>query len=80
MTGNLLDQGIALMLYGMGTVFLFLILLIVATNIMSWIVLRFFPDVRDGLEPVQVGPQKNDNQTPIAVITAALYRYRSKHK
>lgn len=78
MTDNLLDQGASLMLYGMGTVFMFLSLLIAATHVMSWAVQRFFPETQEILKPVQAGPQQQ-NKTPVAVITAALHHYRSKH-
>ncbi len=78
MTDNLLDQGVALMIYGMGTVYMFLSLLIATTHVMSWAVQRFFPEAQEILKPAQAVPQQQ-NKPPIAVITAALHRYRSKH-
>jgi oxaloacetate decarboxylase gamma subunit len=42
MEPTLLDQGVELMLYGMGTVFVFLAILVVATISMSALVQRFF--------------------------------------
>ena len=44
MQGDLVAQGVALMLYGMGTVVLFLALLVAATTAMSRVVTRFFPE------------------------------------
>jgi len=40
---NLLNQGLELAMYGMGTVFVFLALLIAATRTMSALVLKFQP-------------------------------------
>ena len=44
MQDGLLQQGIDLMLLGMGTVFVFLTLLVFCIKIMSKIVLTFFPE------------------------------------
>lgn len=80
MTGNLLEQGASLMLYGMGTVFVFLTLLIMTTHIMSWAILRFFPEVPSNIEPKSIEYTGSGDQTPIAVISAAIHHYRKKHK
>lgn len=52
------------MLYGMGTVFVFLIVLVGATALMTRLVLRWAPE-----------PNKED-PTLVAAITAAVHRYR----
>lgn len=44
---DLFQQGVDLMLFGMGTVFAFLVSLVGALTLMSWVIGRFFP------EPVQ---------------------------
>ena len=51
MQNDLMQQGIELMLYGMGTVFTFLALLIVATTLMSAVITRFFKP-----EPLPIKP------------------------
>ena len=47
MTATIFYQGVELMLYGMGTVIAFLVLLIGITRLMSWIVLRFLPKSKE---------------------------------
>lgn len=68
-------DGLNLMLYGMGTVFVFLALLVVCTNVMSALVLRFYPEA-----PVEVAPpvksQKAQDSRMIAVIEAAVAEHR----
>ena len=44
MQDTLIDQGFSLMLYGMGTVFVFLTILVVATGLMSKLVNKFAPE------------------------------------
>ena len=50
MQDTLIDQGINLMLFGMGTVFVFLTILVFATSLMSKLVNRFAPEAEQ-LEP-----------------------------
>ena len=61
MQASIIAQGVDLMLYGMGSVFVFLTLLVFATRVMSWAVNRFFP------EPVSVVSKAF---APAAVVTA----------
>ena len=44
MQDTLIDQGFSLMLYGMGTVFVFLTILVFATGLMSKLVNTFAPE------------------------------------
>lgn len=44
MQDTLIDQGFSLMLYGMGTVFVFLTILVFATGLMSTLVNKFSPE------------------------------------
>jgi oxaloacetate decarboxylase gamma subunit len=63
----LLTSGIELMLVGMGTVFVFLSLLVLATTLMSKIVAR--------VAPVTASAAATDT-VPIAVISAAIAHHR----
>ena len=44
MQDTIIDQGFSLMLYGMGTVFVFLTILVFATGLMSTLVNKFSPE------------------------------------
>ena len=65
-----LAAGLELMLAGMGTVLVFLSLLIVVTHVMSTLVQRLQPDL-----PVAI-PQDGVSDEELAAISAAVHRYR----
>lgn len=65
----LLSEGLNLALYGMGTVFVFLTMLVFATTFMSWLVAKTTPpEVREN----GIGPRK------LAAITAAVHQHRNR--
>lgn len=66
MTDSPIIQGLELMVAGMGTVFVFLILLIFATSSMSALVRRFSPVVDEA----------GVSEEEVAAITAAIDRHR----
>ena len=68
----LVSEGLNLALYGMGTVFVFLTMLVFVTMFMSWLVLKFSPTP----EPEQ-GLTINQSKK-MAAITAAIHAHRSK--
>lgn len=78
---NLVSQGFELALFGMGTVFIFLALLIFATKTMSALVLRYEPVVSaspaDTVAQVASSP---DRSHVVAVISAAIAQHRSNKK
>ena len=73
----MMSSGIELMLTGMGIVYAFLAMLVVAIKIMTAIVTRYFPEV-----PAEFIVPANKTTEPlvIAAITAAVHQYRSKQK
>ncbi len=74
-----LSAGIELMWIGMGIVFLFLVMLIVAVNLMSAIILRFFPEP-PALQNGSSGSPAVNEQRIIAAISAAIHQHRAKHR
>ncbi|NNF39940.1 MAG: OadG family protein [Woeseiaceae bacterium] len=67
MQPTLLDQGLTLMLVGMGTVFVFLTVLVAAMSLMATIVKRFLP-----------APAAAEvSAAEVAAITAAIAEHRS---
>lgn len=73
---ELMNSGIELMLIGMGIVFLFLAMLVVAINIMSSLVQRFFPEPAATPMPVV----SNISKSMVAAISVAVHQYRNTHK
>jgi oxaloacetate decarboxylase (Na+ extruding) subunit gamma len=76
---ELITSGVELMIVGMGIVFLFLTMLVIAINIMSSLVQRFFPDAPQSNIPVPSVTSGTDKST-VAAITAAVHQYRDNNK
>lgn len=79
MTDSLVQQGLDLMMFGMGTVFVFLTVLVVVTTLMSNIINRFFPEAP--APEVAPSPAKTGGQVDskvINVIQAALDKHRNR--
>lgn len=76
---ELLSSGIELMLIGMGIVFAFLAMLVLAIGAMSSLVQRYFPE-KPGIHPAlgQLGHPSEDPGV-VAAISAALQQYRKKY-
>lgn len=78
---SVLQQGLELLVYGMGTVLLFLSLLVVATRVMSAVVTRWLPEPPTTLPVVDVpapaNPGAQVSPEIVAAITVALARHRA---
>ena len=68
----LVSEGLNLALYGMGTVFVFLTLLVLATMMMSWLVAPR-ETVAVVAPPVDLAGDRK-----IAAITAAIHQHRNR--
>ncbi|MDT8371743.1 MAG: OadG family transporter subunit [Gammaproteobacteria bacterium] len=94
-TSNLLNDGFTLMLFGMGFVFIFLTMLVIATTIMSTLITRYERNVgilpEEGVpsptaviphheHPHSTSESRADDTTVISVISAAVKKFRSRHK
>ncbi|MCX4025250.1 OadG family protein [Endozoicomonas sp. SM1973] len=80
---ELLNEGLNLMLFGMGFVFLFLTLLVFATGLMSRLITKYsneeIPSVSQPAASATVVATQQDEQL-VAVISAAIKQYRSRHR
>ena len=70
---DLMSQGLDLALYGMGTVFFFLTLLIFATMAMSALLRS------TEVQPIEQESGSEQDRRVLAAITAAIQRYRENH-
>lgn len=82
MESTLIDQGLDLMLYGMGIVFAFLTLLVFMTTLMSNVIQRWFPE-KEVLAAPKHPKRKPDNTNNISpltlkIIQAAINQHRKR--
>lgn len=87
---SLMNDGFTLVIYGMGFVFVFLTILVIATSLMSWIITRYEKNVgilpEEGIPaPTAVISQadqnsNNSDSSLMAVLSAAVHKYRSRNK
>lgn len=82
MNDELMAQGVELMLYGMGTVVVFLALLVLVTTFMSRLVNRYFPEPETAIPATTARPSPAGavDGRIIAVITAAIQQHRAQQK
>lgn len=79
---DIVSAGLELMLYGMGTVIVFLTLLVLATILMSRLVGRFFPEPEirpTAARQASGAPAPAQDTQLMAVIAAAIHKHRSRH-
>ena len=75
----MVELGLELVVFGMGTVFVFLTLLVFVTGLMSSLVLRFAPEAPIIPPRGPSGPEGATDPTILAAISAAVKRYRQDH-
>ena len=74
----LMQNGLELALFGMGTVFVFLTVLVLATMAMSKIIIST-TDLPVEPQPIPLGDPASDKRR-IAAISAAIERFRADHE
>lgn len=80
---ELLQDGLALMALGMGVVFVFLTILVISVTLMSRLIGRFQPvpaAVETSKKPSPSQPPGAQSDEVMAVISAAVHRYRSNRR
>lgn len=79
-SSELISEGINLMLFGMGFVFVFLTLLVIVTGYMSVVVNKLVKPAPEVVKhkpaPVSASAAGNNDEL-IAVMTAAVHKFRS---
>ena len=83
MQTTLIDQGLNLMLVGMGSVFSFLLLLVLATQVMSLLVNRWLPEelVSGNVAQASAGaPSMTIDPKTVKAIQTAIDRHRGGGK
>ncbi len=77
---NIIEQGTTLMLYGMGTVFVFLTLLVFATSLMSRVVSKFSsPEVIESQAAGNTGARNTSvDKNIITAIEKAIAAHRKR--
>ena len=79
---NLMSEGFNLMVFGMGFVFVFLTLLVFATNGMSAVLSKIAPDpepkAKRKAPAAAPAAAANNNDELVAVMTAAVHQHRSR--
>ncbi len=73
---SLMGAGVELMMVGMGTVFVFLTLLIIATRLMSTLALRLVPIP----QPADDQNRDQPSEEELAAITAAIIQHQKQSK
>ena len=71
-------ESVKIMFLGMGTVFLFLIVLNYLTVLMSKMILRYFPEAPKAPEPTpRAQAKRSDDKAKVAAIVAAIHHHQT---
>lgn len=74
----LISQGLTLMLYGMTTVVLFLLLLVLAMRVLAWFVSLSPTQAAKPVSNSTLASGASPNEETVAAIAAAVKRYRDR--
>lgn len=77
-TSQLLLEGVEIMLFGMGSVFVFLVLLIFCIRLMSYLAARFVDEPALTPVRVQTAPAVDADADTLAAIQAAINLHRAR--
>ena len=79
---NIISEGLSLMLMGMGTVFVFLTILVFVTSFMSSLIQKYLPETSAEVLPTAAASLSSGKNNPalLAVISAAIHAHRSNEK
>ncbi|GAB2780060.1 OadG family protein [Halomonas shantousis] len=75
---QLVQEGFSLMLFGMGFVFVFLSVLVIAMSAMSRLVMRFAPQAAPASRKSSTAVPAHEDGELVAVISAAIQRHRQR--
>ncbi|MEP0201700.1 MAG: OadG family transporter subunit [Halioglobus sp.] len=78
MQSDIVAQGLELMVYGMGSVVVFLALLVVCMTVMSTTVTRFFPEPQAVRQTSRKPTPAAQDEELVAVISAAVHQHRRR--
>lgn len=76
--GTLMEQGVDMMLYGMGTVFAFLLVLVLAIAVMSRVLAKYAPEPGDTVAMSEGGAASDVDALTVKIITAAIDQHRKR--
>ena len=78
---NLMNEGLMLMIFGMGSVFVFLTLLVIFTTLMSCLLEKY--DTKFGSSETEKDSGSTDSidqDSLLVILTSAVHQYRSRRK
>ena len=78
MNSEILNEGLNLMAFGMGAVFVFLTVLVIATSIMSIVIGKFFPASQSESKLSNAFAGQVNDQQLISAIMAAIKLHRAR--
>jgi len=73
---DLVAEGVKFMIIGMGTVFLFLIIMIIVLKFQAHIIGKYFPEK---VAPVASSSSQVDDRGLVAAISAAIQMYKKRN-